>query len=143
MITLMPGSLFRMLRALVADVSTWTPNSSSSRSLRAARTSGSSSTIRTEPGDFLFAIGRFLEAKRDRDDKLGAAALLVANFDRSLVGLHVAVADREAETHALADGLGGEEGLEDPFARVVREPVTIVGNDDTEHLGIPLRANVD
>src|ERR1700691_4398395 len=47
------------------------------------------------------------------DQERGAAFWAIEAFDASAVFLHDAVADAEAEAGALADGLGGEERIED------------------------------
>src|SRR5262249_62269899 len=76
-------------------------------------------------GDGGRRLGRVLAGggrRRDHwklDAKDRALAGLADEGQRSPVPLDDAVAEREAETGALTDGLGGEERLEDPIADLV------------------------
>src|SRR3546814_1088826 len=63
----------------------------------------------------------------------------IADADAAAVGAHHAVADREADAGALADRLGGEEGIEDARADFGRHAGAAVAHGDA-HLpaGCPL-----
>ena len=68
-----------------------------------------------------------------------AHARLAGNGDGALERLHDAVNDGQSETSTRADGLGGEERVEDPFQRRGVHPVAGVADDEPS---VPARSQV-
>src|SRR5215813_7291566 len=134
-VTRMPGkSVVNRFSAVAA----WSCTSVStparpSHCVTASRIEASSSTKRTGPSsrmDRALDVDRRAMMARKPDGQLRAAFRTVARLDLPAEVLNDAVGDRQPETEALADRLGGEERIEHPFDLVMGNAMTVVGYRD-------------
>ena len=75
-----------------------------------------------------FGLRRRLRRPRQRDGERGALAVAARHGDGAAVRRHDAVDDGQAQARTLPDRLGGEERLEQVFARRLRDAAAGVGH---------------